>query len=387
MPRRVRACVGIASKSIPSKFTVPLDALRRPIRLFMSVVLPAPFRPISPAMLPLGSSSETSRRICTASIATLSVSILSTGRQLLLAMELSADHVTPNVNVAEHGFGPAVGDDPAVVEREHALGKAAYDFHVVLDEDHRDALGFHRFHHHLHDAELFFGRDAARGLVEQENPGPRGHGERDIEELAHASGQHLRVLFAILGEAEALENALGDLLGRRVVPRHGRARAGSGEEPAPAGVVQHDAQGRQHVLVDAERAVELRDLERAENPQARDVARRERRDIASLVADVARIGLEIARDHVDEGRLSRAVGADQPDDRVRLDRRVDVRRRRDRAETLVHAASAPPMPASVAAITYLTWIAWRADAPMYSTRISLSLIAGARRPSGVPRKR
>src|SRR6266704_2912034 len=111
--------------------------------------------------------------------------------------------------------------------------------------------------------------------------------------------------------------------------------ARSGEEPAPAGVVQHDAQGRQHVLVHAERAVELRDLERAENSQARDVARRERRDIASLVADVARIGLEVARDHVDEGRLSRAVGADQPDDRLRLDRGVGVRGYRHRAETLV----------------------------------------------------
>src|SRR6266704_399239 len=249
MPSRVRACVGAPSKSAPSKLTAPPDTRSRPMMLFMSVVLPAPFRPISPAMLPLGSSSETLRRICTAPIATLSAAILSTGRLLVPATELPADHVTPNVNVAEHGFGPAVGDDPAVVEREHALGKAAYDFHVVLDEDHRDALGFHRFHHHLHDAELFFGRDAARGLVEQENPGPRGHGERDIEELAHASGQHLRVLFAILGEAEALENALGDLLGRRVVPWNERARPG--KKPAPAGVVQHDAQGRQHVLVHA----------------------------------------------------------------------------------------------------------------------------------------
>src|SRR5216683_33498 len=298
MPSRVRACVGAPSKSAPSKLTAPPDTRSTPMRLFMSVVLAAPFRAISPAMLPLGSSSETLRRICTASIATLSVSILSTGRLLVPATELAADHVAPNVRVDEHGFGPAVSDDPAVVEREHALGKAAYDFHVVLDEDRRDALGFHRFHHHLHDAELFFGRDAARGLIEQENPGPRGHGERDIEELAHASGQHLRVLFAILGEAEALENALGDLLGRRVVPWNVRARTRSGEEPAPAGVVQHDAQGRQHVLVHAERAVELRDLERAENSKARYVARRERRDVASLVKDVARIGLEITRDHV-----------------------------------------------------------------------------------------
>ena len=49
----------------------------------------------------------------------------------------------------------------------------------------------------------------------------------------------------------------------------------------------------------------------------------------------------------------------------------------------VVAASAPPTPASTAAITYLTCTARRAEAPMYSTRISLSLIAGASWPSGV----
>ena len=42
----------------------------------------------------------------------------------------------------------------------------------------------------------------------------------------------------------------------------------------------------------------------------------------------------------------------------------------------VVAASAPPTPASTAAITYFTCTARRAEAPMYSTRISLSLIAG-----------
>ncbi len=38
------------------------------------------------------------------------------------------------------------------------------------------------------------------------------------------------------------------------------------------------------------------------------------------------------------------------------------------------------MPESTAPTTYLTWIASRAEAPMYSTRISLSFIAGSSRP-------
>src|SRR6266705_2636145 len=115
MPSRVRACVGAPSKSAPSKLTAPPDTRSKPMMLFMSVVLPAPFRPIRPAMLPLGSSSETSRRICTAPIATLSAAILSTAPPYFLAIRLS-DHVTPHVGVAEHGLRTGVGDDPAVVE-------------------------------------------------------------------------------------------------------------------------------------------------------------------------------------------------------------------------------------------------------------------------------
>ena len=45
---------------------------------FMSVVLPAPLRPIRPIIAPLGTSSETSRKICIAAIETLRFSILST---------------------------------------------------------------------------------------------------------------------------------------------------------------------------------------------------------------------------------------------------------------------------------------------------------------------
>ena len=48
-------------------------------------------------------------------------------------------------------------------------------------------------------------------------------------------------------------------------------------------------------------------------------------DIAILIHDVTRIGLEIAGDHVDEGGLAGAVAADQPDHAVLLDTRVDVR--------------------------------------------------------------
>ena len=86
-----------------------------------------------------------------------------------------------------------------------------------------DAFGAHRLQHHLHDAELLLGGDAAGGLVEQQHARLRHHGERDVEQLAHAAGQHLRVALAVVGEAEALEQALGDLVARAPKPGTGAA--------------------------------------------------------------------------------------------------------------------------------------------------------------------
>src|SRR5213076_3025974 len=85
------------------------------------------------------------------------------------------------------------------------------------------------------------------------------------------------------------EDVLGDFGRRPAVPWYQRIAAR--EEAAVAGVREHDADAHHHVLPDGERAVELRDLERAADAQARDLARRERRDVATLVGDRA------ARDH------------------------------------------------------------------------------------------
>src|SRR5882672_9786148 len=104
--------------------------------LFMSVVLPAPLRPMRPVMVPAGSSSETSRRICTDWIATFRESILSK----------RAHHVAQHFGMAQRLLRRAVGDDAPVVEGEHAPGEAAHHLHVVLDEQHGGAFGFRRPH-------------------------------------------------------------------------------------------------------------------------------------------------------------------------------------------------------------------------------------------------
>src|SRR5581483_5998943 len=215
MPSRTRACVGAASRSRPSNWTPPPAALRRPITVFMSVVLPAPLRPTRPIIVWSGTESETPRRICTALMATLRLRSSS-----MVVRFQPPDDMAAHLGVGERDFRRGVGDDAAVVEGEHPLREAAYHFHVVLDEEHRRAFGAHRGEHHLHVAELVLRRDAAGGLVEQEHARPRDHRERDVEELAHAARQHLRVALAVLGEAVAREDLLGDLRRRLAVTRH-----------------------------------------------------------------------------------------------------------------------------------------------------------------------
>src|SRR5438552_15399848 len=143
MPRRARACVARRSNSEASKRTVPL-ALSRPITAFMSVVLPAPLRPMRPIIEPLGTSSETSRRMRIAAMDTLSFSTLST----------VTHDVALHFRIGERRLRRGIGDDAAVVEREHALREAAHHLHIVLAEQHRRALGAHPVEHHLHDAAL-----------------------------------------------------------------------------------------------------------------------------------------------------------------------------------------------------------------------------------------
>src|SRR4051812_15521038 len=128
MPAAASAWVWLFIRSRSSKRIRPEDAFRSPITLFMSVVLPAPLRPMRPVMLPLGSSSDTPRRICTDWMETFRSSISSTG---------TSHDIPAHFRIGERGRRRGVGDDPAVVEGEHAPGEAAHHLHVVLDEEHR----------------------------------------------------------------------------------------------------------------------------------------------------------------------------------------------------------------------------------------------------------
>ena len=82
-----------------------------------------------------------------------------------------------------------IRDDAPVVEREHAPGEAAHHLHVMLDEDHGDALGFHRLHDHLHDAEFLLRGNAAGRLVEQQQLRAADERSREGDQLLLPSGE------------------------------------------------------------------------------------------------------------------------------------------------------------------------------------------------------
>src|SRR5437870_7068486 len=153
MPSETRRCVGMAPSAAPSNCIAPSRCASRPMMVRISVVLPAPLRPIRPANWPAPTSMLTLRRIAIGPIDTEMLSSCS--------MRILTNHITPYLRGCQYLRRRAVGDHPALVERDYPAGIARHDLHVVLDEQHRDVLAAHRAHHEVHDLELFVGGDAA----------------------------------------------------------------------------------------------------------------------------------------------------------------------------------------------------------------------------------
>src|SRR3989441_5547086 len=160
MPSETRRCVGMAPSTAPSNCIAPSRCASRPMMVRISVVLPAPLRPMRPANSPAPTSMLTLRR--------MAIGPMDTETRSSRSMCLLANHVTAHLLRRQDLGGGTVGDHPALVERDHAVGIARHDVHVVLDEQHRDALPAYRAHDEIHDLELLVRGDAARRLVEQQ---------------------------------------------------------------------------------------------------------------------------------------------------------------------------------------------------------------------------
>src|SRR6476620_1501321 len=127
----------------------PLRGFRIPMIERISVVLPAPLRPMRPLNFPGGTCMFTLRRMLTGPIETSRPSMRSTRRLLARWMQWLPDHIAAHVGVVQYDLRLAVGDDAALVEGENAMRVAADDVHIMLDEQHRHALRGERRHHDI----------------------------------------------------------------------------------------------------------------------------------------------------------------------------------------------------------------------------------------------
>src|SRR4029453_3095994 len=107
----------------------------------------------------------------------------------------------------------------------------------------------------------------------------------------------------------------------------------------------------EHVLVRGQRREQADPLKRARDAAPVDARRRQTGDAASGEGDRAALGAVDARDQIEDGRLSRPVRADQPDQLADIDGERDAAHRREAAEAQRavvelekrHRSSVPPI--------------------------------------------
>ncbi len=110
---------------------------------------------------------------------------------------------------------PVLDDRPAVHHHD-AIGRLAREAHLVGDADHRHAVARELLHHVEHVADRL-GVERARRLVEQHQRRVHGERARDRDALLLAAGELAGIRVALVGEADACEQALG--VGDGLVPR------------------------------------------------------------------------------------------------------------------------------------------------------------------------
>ena len=176
----------------------------------------------------------------------------------------------------------------------------------MLDEQHGDATvtdgrdGIHQGHGLLvvH---------AARGLVQDQQPGVGGQGAGDLQQALVAVGKTAGGLGVMIGQAHELQlfhAAFHSGLFLAALPgrvQHGGQKAG----------FQAAVTARQHVLQRGQLAEQTDALEGAGNAHLHDIVRALAGDVLAAEGDAAVFGLVVARDAVEDRGLARPVGADE----------------------------------------------------------------------------
>ena len=241
------------------------------------------------------------------------------GRRVVLTAQVGVEHG----GVRAHFVRRAGHERGALGEHGDPVTEPHHELHVVLDHEERlarlveldDPVGQVPDQRRVH---------AARGLVEQQHARVGDEQRGELEQLALAVGERAGRVGGQGGDADEVQQLHGPaLLGRRA------GAAGQAAQPALLALGGHE-----HVLEHGQAREEPRELEGAPDAEAEHAVRRGVGDVGAAEAHLTLLDALIAGDDVEQGRLARAVGPDQPVDLALADLEVAGRQRLDPAEGL-----------------------------------------------------
>src|SRR3954468_7735540 len=304
MPRPTMACAGTPASEAPSKVSEPevgsisFEMTRR------SVVLPAPFGPMTPTASPARTSSVASNSAGKPPYPALTLLTASMRGGLYLG-RVSAQIDLDHLGIARHLGGLAARDHLAVVEHHAAIHHAHQHAHDVLHPDDGDAAlaadGGEQLGRLLHLAVI----ETAERLVGEQQLRLRRERTRQLE-LLQARGAEL--LYIGGHNADERQRVLGTPIGLLARDRLiGAIKGGKGD-----------------VVDEAQLAKGLRDLMRAADARVRHAIRRQPADLRPAKAHRPGGGLQRAGDQIEGGAFPRAVRAYETEDLALGDLERDV---------------------------------------------------------------
>src|SRR5947208_13997322 len=200
----------------PAKRISPLRGATSPAIVLRSVVLPAPFAPMSATISPGRTWSETPWRASTPAPYATSTSRMSRSAP---SRETGGAGSAPTVVLPEVGLDHllvprdlrrrALGDLLAVVEDDDPLGERHDDLHDVLDHAERQPEPGVDPPHQVHRGRRLRGRQPRHGLVEQEQTRLGAERPRDLEPFLVGQSQVRREPLRLRREPGELEETPG----------------------------------------------------------------------------------------------------------------------------------------------------------------------------------
>ena len=175
--------------------------------------------------------------------------------------------------------------------------------------------------------------EAGGRLVQQQQARLRGQRACQLHPSLQAVGQAAGGLVRALGQTHALQQRQRLLTRLRLLP----ARRGQGQQRGPEAVAHAAVSAHQHVVQHRQLSEQAQVLEGAAHAQLAHRVRRQRGHVDTGKADLPAAGCDDAAEHVDHGRLARAIGADQRVDVAALQGEGHILRRLHTAIGLAQA--------------------------------------------------